>query len=125
MSWELVLEGVDPRNFNVVASFVAEMLMLSAAYCLSQLYSVLLSRYIRRGNKVDLHALGRIPSDFLESTTVAQQMGYAWPSVLIAILFFSDYFTAIAFAVRNNNNTWQGLIVWSVLTIAVLSFFFF
>ena len=105
MSWELVLEGVDPRNFNVVASFVAEMLMLSAAYCLSQLYSVLLSRYIRRGNKVDLHALGRIPSDFLESTTVAQQMGYAWPSVLIAILFFSDYFTAIAFAVRNNNNT--------------------
>ena len=105
MSWELVLEGVDPRNFNVVASFVAEMLMLSAAYCLSQLYSVLLSRYIRRGNKVDLHALGRIPSDFLESTTVAQQMGYAWPSVLIAILFFSDYFTAIAFAVRKKKAT--------------------
>ena len=30
MAWKLILEGVDPVTFNVVASFMAEMLMLSA-----------------------------------------------------------------------------------------------
>ena len=65
---------------------------------MSQLYAVLISRYLRNGNKVNLQSMGRVPSDFLEATTVAQQTRYAWPAVLIAILFFSDYFTAIAFA---------------------------
>ena len=98
-----ILEGVDPRLFNVYASLLAEVLMMVTGFVLSELYRFMLSIYLKKpGNSVKLQSLGRLPADLFESIKVTAQASdrfwKCWPAVLITILFLSDHATTVAFA---------------------------
>eukprot|EP00547_Thalassionema_nitzschioides_P014165 CAMPEP_0194250332 /NCGR_PEP_ID=MMETSP0158-20130606/22763_1 /TAXON_ID=33649 /ORGANISM="Thalassionema nitzschioides, Strain L26-B" /LENGTH=74 /DNA_ID=CAMNT_0038987103 /DNA_START=29 /DNA_END=250 /DNA_ORIENTATION=- len=72
MTW--ILEGVDPSEFNLWASIIAEILQLGAGYVLSQFYSWVLSEYLRRGNKIPVEAVGQNPSGIVDAVMHAKIM---------------------------------------------------
>ena len=85
-------------TFNLWASVLAEILQLSTAYVLSELFRWMLSKTLRRGRTIPVEAMGRLPGGLIDSFHVAKAMKWAPPSVFIVVLFASDYATTIAFA---------------------------
>eukprot|EP00522_Entomoneis_paludosa_P001649 CAMPEP_0172473628 /NCGR_PEP_ID=MMETSP1065-20121228/68952_1 /TAXON_ID=265537 /ORGANISM="Amphiprora paludosa, Strain CCMP125" /LENGTH=1502 /DNA_ID=CAMNT_0013231803 /DNA_START=390 /DNA_END=4899 /DNA_ORIENTATION=- len=93
-----LLKGVDPTTFNVVASLLAEVLMLCAAHALSLFFKYRLSLFLRRGNPVSVAGLGRLPSGLLEALEVGHDLQWIGPCLFLLLLFLFDYSTTIAFA---------------------------
>ena len=74
---EIILPGVDPATFNIWANVLAEFLKHIAIFILSLLFQLLLSLYLRNGNKFPVEALGRVPGGVVDAFSVAKDMKWA------------------------------------------------
>ena len=61
MTTTVVLLGVNPKTFNLLASILAEILQVAGAYILSQFSVWVLSEHLRRGKQLPMQVLGSIP----------------------------------------------------------------